>query len=274
MNTDQEFKQNKCSFESQTIKSWLLCSGLSQSYFLASIFNLYRGPERILWNEFTGPLMLEWVHNTPKYLLPCTIFIQHPLERRREALSGGWMPKRIELRGWVFPPVFSNSKKKKCSVHRSLRLLSRCRPQRHNQSQRSPKKFWYRCMHLKTGGLPRTLLALFFCTVFKQYLAHSLSMITSLYVRAVVKGGQGRAPNIQIYKKACQCACFSVAPEALSVTSRALKRCWVITISPSTVQNWDQLSCWKERMRMVSPWWEVLHLPSRTFNEFSPIRPP
>ena len=55
--------------------------------------------------------MLEWVHNTPKYLLPCTIFIQHPLERRREALSGGWMPKRIELRGWVFPPVFSNSKK-------------------------------------------------------------------------------------------------------------------------------------------------------------------
>ena len=107
MNTDQEFKQNKCSFESQTIKSW----PLSQSYFLASTFNLYRGPERILWNEFTGPLMLEWVHNTPKYLLPCTIFIQHPLERRREALSGGWMPKIIELRGWVFPPVFSNSKK-------------------------------------------------------------------------------------------------------------------------------------------------------------------
>ena len=173
MNTDQEFKQNKCSFESQTIKSWLLCSGLSQSYFLASIFNLYRGPERILWNEFTGPLMLEWVHNTPKYLLPCTIFIQHPLERRREALSGGWMPKRIELRGWVFPPVFSNSKKEGLCAPVWDFLVDVDR----NGTIRArdpPKSFDTDACIWKTGGLP--LLALFFCTVFKQYLAHSLSL--------------------------------------------------------------------------------------------------
>ena len=191
MNTDQKFKQNQYSFESQTIKSWLLCSGLSQIYSLASIFNLYRGPERILWNKFTGPLMLEWVHNTPKYLLPCTIFIQHPLERRREALSGGWMPKRIELRGWVFPPVFSNSKKRSALCTGLCDFLVDVDRNGTIRARDPPKSFDTDACIWKQVAL----LALFFCTVFKQYLAHSLSMITSLYVRAVVKGGQGRGPQ-------------------------------------------------------------------------------
>ena len=199
MNTDQEFKQKKCSFESQTIKSWLLCSGLSQSCFLASIFNLVQRPRKDPLKWVYGSLNA-WMGAQHSKISAAMHNFYSASSWKEERSALWWLDAQKNWVAWVsFSPGLFQLRKRS-ALCTGLRLLSRCRPQRHNQSQRSPKKFWYRCMHLKNRWPPPDSA----CTLFLHCL-QTISRSLSLYDHVTVcQGGRKGWPNegalnIQIY---------------------------------------------------------------------------
>ena len=123
MNTDQEFKQKKCSFESQTIKSWLLCSGLSQSCFLASIFNLVQRPRKDPLKWVYGSLNA-WMGAQHSKISAAMHNFYSASSWKEERSALWWLNAQKNWVAWVsFSPGLFQLRKKRSALCTGLRLL-------------------------------------------------------------------------------------------------------------------------------------------------------